>query len=144
MKNTTAAWVRLIKYRLQCEQDGYPSDYLATVIKAINEQYNETEDVSIFMDNIGHVLTVQYLGTLTIKNINKLFEMDSFSHDVNRFFSFAEPLALAYTEDYRINYQQYCVFKTLLSFDSIQNVAKTDKKRFILTLKRSKNSNDVV
>ena len=144
MKNTTAAWVRLIKYRLQCEQDGYPSDYLATVIKAINEQYNETEDVSIFMDNIGHVLTVQYLGTLTIKNINKLFEMDSFSHDVNRFFSFAEPLALAYTQDYRINYQQYCVFKTLLSFDSIQNVAKTDKKRFILTLKRSKNSNDVV
>lgn len=144
MKNTTAAWVRLIKYRLQCEQDGYPNDYLATVIKVLNEQYNETEDISIFMDNIGHVLTVQYLGTLTIKNINKLFDIDGFAQDVNSFFSFAEPLALKYTENYRINYQQYCVFKTLLGFDSIQNVAKTDKKRFILTLKRSKNSNDVV
>jgi len=144
MKNTTPAWVQLIKYRLQCEQDGYPNDYLASVIKALNNNYNETDDVSIFMDNIGHVLTVQYLGTLTIKNINSLFEIESFANDVNKFFSFAEPLALDYTLNYRINYQQYCVFKTLLSFDSIQNVAKTDKKRFILTLKRSKNSNDVV
>lgn len=144
MKNTTPEWVSLIKYRLQCEKEGYPENYLAVVINTINKTCIDPQRPSTFMDNIGHVLTVEYLGTLTIKAINKLFSDYEFSPKIQHFFSFAEPMALRYAEDYRINYQQYFVFKTLLSFESIQNVAKTDKKRFILTLKRSKNSNDVV
>jgi hypothetical protein len=53
-------------------------------------------------------------------------------------------MALQYIEDYRINYQQYSVFKTLLSFQAIESISNIDKKRFILTLKRSKNSEGVV
>jgi hypothetical protein len=144
MKNTSPEWVNLIQYRLQCEKDGYPENYLAVVINAMNDGCIEPEKPTTFMDNIGHVLTVSYLGTLTIKSINKLFVECGFADDIKYFFSLAEPMALRYTEDFRINYQQYFVFKTLLSFDAIQDVAKTDKKRFILTLKRSKNSEDVL
>lgn len=144
MKNTSPEWVNLIHYRLQCEKDGYPENYLAVVINAMNNGCIETQQPTAFMDNIGHVLTVSYLGTLTVKSINKLFLEYGFADNIKYFFSLAEPMALRYTEDFRINYQQYFVFKTLLSFDAIQDVAKTDKKRFILTLKRSKNSEDVL
>lgn len=144
MKNTSPEWVNLIQYRLQCEKDGYPENYLAVVINAMNNGCIETQQPTTFMDNIGHVLTVSYLGTLTVKSINKLFLEYGFADNIKYFFSLAEPMALRYTEDFRINYQQYFVFKTLLSFDAIQDVAKTDKKRFILTLKRSKNSEDVL
>jgi len=144
MKNTSPEWVKLIQYRLQCEKDGYPDNYLAIVIKSMNDGCIDPQKTTTFMDNIGHVLTIEYLGTLTIKSINKLFVENGFADDIKHFFSLAEPMALRYTEDFRINYQQYFVFKTLLSFETIQDVAKTDKKRFILTLKRSKNNEDVL
>lgn len=144
MKNTSEEWVRLIRYRLQCEKDGYPEHYLATVIKTMNDECIDPLKPLIFMDNVGHVLTVSYLNTLTIKAVNKLFKEYGFADQIKAFLSVTESMALRYTEDYRINYQQYSVFKTLLSFEAIQNVANVDKKRFILTLKRSKNSEDVL
>lgn len=144
MKNTTPEWVNLIKYRLQCEQDGYPENYLALVVNAMNDECIDLQNHLIFMDNVGHVLTIKYLNTLTIKAINKLFTDYGFADDIKYFLTLTEPLALRYLEDYRINYQQYSVFKTLLSFQAIESIANIDKKRFILTLKRSKNSEGVL
>jgi hypothetical protein len=144
MKNTSAEWVNLIRYRLQCEKDGYPENYLAIVINAMNDECIDPQNPLIFMDNVGHVLTIKYLNTLTIKAINKLFTDYGFADDIKYFLTLAEPMALQYIEDYRINYQQYSVFKTLLSFQAIESISNIDKKRFILTLKRSKNSEGVV
>jgi hypothetical protein len=144
MKNTSAEWVNLIRYRLQCEKDGYPENYLAIVVNAMNDECIDPQNPLIFMDNVGHVLTIKYLNTLTIKAINKLFTDYGFADDIKYFLTLTEPMALQYTEDYRINYQQYSVFKTLLSFQAIESISNIDKKRFILTLKRSKNSDDVL
>lgn len=144
MKNTSAEWVNLIRYRLQCEKDGYPENYLAIVVNAMNDECIDPQNPLIFMDNVGHVLTIKYLNTLTIKAINKLFTDYGFADDIKYFLTLTEPMALRYTEDYRINYQQYSVFKTLLSFQAIESISSVDKKRFILTLKRSKNSEDVL
>lgn len=144
MKHTTDDWVRLIRYRMKCEKDGYPSNYLSIVINDINDICTDTVTPLIFMDNIGHVLTVEYLNTLTVKQINQLFTKQNFATTIKTFLSIAEPLALRYTEDFRINFQQYHVFKKLLSFEGIQNAANIDKKRFILYLKRSKNNEDVL
>lgn len=144
MKNTSAEWVNLIRYRLQCEKDGYPENYLAIVVNAMNDECIDPQNPLIFMDNVGHVLTIKYLNTLTIKAINKLFTDYGFADDIKHFLTLTEPMALHYTEDYRINYQQYSVFKTLLSFQAIESISNIDKKRFILTLKRSKNSDDVL
>lgn len=144
MKNTSVEWVNLIRYRLQCEKDGYPENYLAIVINAMNDKCIDPQNPLIFMDNVGHVLTIKYLNTLTIKAINKLFTDYGFADDIKYFLTLTEPMALQYIEDYRINYQQYSVFKTLLSFQAIESISNIDKKRFILTLKRSKNSEGVL
>ncbi len=96
MKNTTPEWVNLIKYRLQCEQDGYPENYLALVVNAMNDECIDPQNHLIFMDNVGHVLTIKYLNTLTIKAINKLFTDYGFADDIKYFLTLTEPLALRY------------------------------------------------
>jgi len=143
MKNTNADWVSLIKSRQRFDLTGGNIEtYLVDTLNAINASTLVDESAEIFMENIGHVLPFRILQSFSTTEVNRLFNKHDFENVIKLFFSQYHQLALDYTKTKRISAIQYAVFQKFLLFKSVEESVDIDKKRFLLTLKRSKNRKD--
>ncbi len=147
MKNTNTFWLKQIQDRKLLENSQLNIDvvcYFSSVIQNINNEYSySTEIVSkkdsvIFMDNIAHVLKVEFLNDFSSNESKKLINFIN-KDELSNFINCLIDNAISYHKrGYTLNMRQLAIVTKFLAFKNYEALLKDKEKKKVLNYLKGK------